>query len=147
MRKTGIPKFDPANEILEGFFQEPVSFFALAANNNPNSDSGGSSDYIGYNSSSISEPSGFFGDSNLSDGPWLLENDSGGTAYSSNFLSHLNDFPSALASSFGTSFIDYGKFPRGYTIAEGSLTFEPAGFSPGLFYLRAVVTEITLLAR
>ena len=56
MRKTGIPKFDPANEILEDF-SRASNFFALAANNNPNSDSGGSSDYIGYNSSSISEPS------------------------------------------------------------------------------------------
>ena len=52
--------------------------------------------YIGYESTSISEPNGFSSDANLTDGPWLLENENGGTAYSPNFLSSLSEYPSAL---------------------------------------------------
>ncbi|HAF58755.1 MAG TPA: hypothetical protein DCL00_04120, partial [Opitutae bacterium] len=137
MRKTGIPKFDPGSERLEDFFEEPVQVYAIAVDNDPNTDTGGNLDYIGYESTSISDINGFFSDSNLSDGPWLLENENGGTAYSSNFLSSLTESPESIASSFGTTFDDYGTYPRGYIVAHGSLTFEPDGFSPGLFYLRS----------
>ena len=137
MRKNGIPQFDPGRDILSDFFEEPVNFYAIAIDNNPATDSGWNTNYIGYESTSISDSNGFFADSNLSDGPWLLENENGGTAYSANFLSTLSDFPSALASSFGTTFSNYGTYPRGYSIAHGSLAFDPDGFAPGIFYLRA----------
>ncbi|MEL0005585.1 MAG: LamG-like jellyroll fold domain-containing protein, partial [Opitutales bacterium] len=138
MRKTGIPQFDPSSDRLSELFEEPVSFYALAVDNNPNTDAGWDENYIGYLSTSISESGGFFSDTNLTDGPWLLENENGGTAYSPDFLSSLSETPNSYASSFGTSFDDYGTFPRGFTIAHGSLAFEPDGtFAPGLFYLRA----------
>jgi len=138
MRKTGIPKLDPSSDLLTELFEEPVSFYALAVDNNPNTDAGWDENYIGYLSTSISESGGFFSDTNLTDGPWLLENENGGTAYSPNFLSSLSETPNSYASSFGTSFYDYGTQPRGFTIAHGSLAFEPGGsFAPGIFYLRA----------
>ena len=142
VRKTGIPRFDPGSERLEDFFEEPVQVYAIAVDDDPNTDTGWNLDYIGYESTSISDINGFFSDSNLSDGPWLLENENGGTAYSSNFLSSLTESPESIASSFGTTFDDYGTHPRGYIIAHGSLTFEPDGFSPGLFYLRADQGEV-----
>ena len=138
MRKTGIPKLDPSSDRLSELFEEPVSFYALAVDNNPNTDAGWNTDYIGYDSNSISYPYAFFSDTNLTDGPWLLENENGGTAYSPDFLSSLSETPNSYASSFGTSFYDYGTQPRGFTIAHGSLAFEPGGsFAPGIFYLRA----------
>jgi hypothetical protein len=41
MRKTGIPKLDPSSDRLTELFEEPVSFYALAVDNNPNTDAGG----------------------------------------------------------------------------------------------------------
>ena len=138
MRKTGIPKLDPSSDLLSELFEEPVSFYALAVDNNPSTDTGWNTEYIGYESNSISSSDGFFSDTNLTDGPWLLENENGGTAYSPDFLSSLSETPNSYASSFGTSFYDYGTQPRGFTIAHGSLAFEPGNsFAPGLFYLRA----------
>ncbi|MDA0343667.1 MAG: LamG domain-containing protein, partial [Verrucomicrobia bacterium] len=81
MRKTGIPKLDPSSDFLTELFEEPVSFYALAVDNNPNTDAGWNTDYIGYDANSISYPFAFFSDTNLTDGPWLLENENGGTAY------------------------------------------------------------------
>ena len=136
-RKSGIQAFDPGSEQLTDLFKDPVSFYAIASNNNPATEGGWDPNYIGYESTSISEPNGFFSDANLTDGPWLLENENGGTAYSPNFLSTLSEYPSALASSFGTTFSDYGIHPRGYTISHGSLSFDPGEFGPGIYYLRA----------
>ena len=137
IRKSGIPAFDPGSDQLTELFKDPVSFYAIASNNNPATEGGWDLNYIGYESTSISEPDGFFSDANLTDGPWLLENENGGTAYSPNFLSTLSEYPSALASSFGTTFSDYGIHPRGYTISHGSLSFDPGEFGPGIYYLRA----------
>ena len=138
MRKQGIPKLDPSSDLLSELFEEPVSFYALAVDNDPSTDAGWNTDYIGYDANSISYPYAFFSDTNLTDGPWLLENENGGTAYSPDFLSSLSETPNSYASSFGTSFYDYGTQPRGFTIAHGSLAFEPGGsFAPGIFYLRA----------
>ena len=53
-------------------------------------------------------------------------------------MSSLSEEPNAYASSFGTSFYDYGTQPRGFTIASGSLAFNPDGqFPPGIYYLRS----------
>ena len=71
LRENGFPQFDPGRDILSDFFEEPVNFYAIAVDNNPATDSGWNTNYIGYESTSISDSNGFFADSNLSDGPWL----------------------------------------------------------------------------
>ena len=53
------------------------------------------------------------------------------------FLGSLNENPSYYASSYGTTFKKYGRYEQGHTIAIGSLAFNPNGFAPGLYYLRA----------
>ena len=91
--KNWNPRFD-RGEQLSDLFKDPVSFYAIASNNNPVTEGGWDLNYIGYESTSISEPNGF-SDANLTDGPWLLENENGGTAHSPNFLSSLSESPSA----------------------------------------------------
>ena len=108
MRKQGIPQLDPSSDLLSELFEEPVSFYALAVDNEPSTDAGWNTDYIGYDANSISYPFAFFSDTNLTDGSWLLENENGGTAYSPDFLSSLSETPNSYASSFCSSFYDYG---------------------------------------
>ena len=136
-RKTGTPHFNNLDERLSDFFEEPIEFYVIANKSAPE-------DYIGYGFSSLTDSNGFYGRSfsrdknvNNSSNPVILQNEDDGIAEDFDFLGSLNESPSSYAGSYGTTFKKYGQHEQGHTIAIGSLAFNPNGFAPGLYYLRA----------
>ena len=63
IRKTGIPRFDPGSERLEDFFEEPVQVYAIAVDNDPNTDTDGIWTTLVMNRLPFLGINGFFSDS------------------------------------------------------------------------------------